>query len=184
METMKVKELMVPLEEYAVISEDTTLSEAVYALEESRLKYDTHGYRHRAVLVKDVSGAIVGKLSQWDLLRSLEPKYKQIGDLKHFSGFGLSSEFLRSIIDRYELWQRPLDDLCRKASVLRVGDLVSSPGEGELIDAEASLNQAIHQLIIGHNQSLLVKSKEQVVGILRLSDVFGEIASRMRACGV
>ncbi len=184
MEAMKVKDLMVPVEEYVVISEDATIFEAVCALEEGRLKYDTRGYKHRAVLVQDRSGTIVAKLSQWDVLRSLEPKYNQIGDLKKFSGFGLSAEFLRYILEGYELWQRPLDDLCRKASDLRVGDLVSSPEEGELIEAETSLNQAVHQLIMGRHQSLLVKSKGQVVGILRLSDVFGEIASRMRACKV
>ncbi|MGC8906388.1 MAG: HPP family protein [Desulfomonilaceae bacterium] len=184
MEAMKVKDLMVPLDEYAVISEDATLFDAVRALEESRLKYDTRGYRHRAVLVKDATGAIVGKLSQWDVLRSLEPKYNQIGDLKKLSGFGLSAEFLHSMIDRFELWKRPLDDLCRKASDLRVGDIVSSPEEAEMIDAEASLNQAVHQLIMGRHQSLLVKAGEQVAGILRLSDVFGEVAARMRRCKV
>ncbi|MGB9617516.1 MAG: CBS domain-containing protein, partial [Desulfomonilaceae bacterium] len=74
--------------------------------------------------------------------------------------------------------------LCRKASDLRVGDIVSSPEEAEMIDAEASLNQAVHQLIMGRHQSLLVKAGEQVAGILRLSDVFGEVAARMRRCKV
>lgn len=182
MEAMKVKDLMVPLEEYAVISEDATLFEAICALEESRLKYDTRGYKHRAVLVKGAEGTIIGKLSQWDVLRSLDPKYNQIGDLKKLSGFGLSAEFLRSTIQRHELWKRPLDDLCRTASGLRVGDIISSPDESELIEAETSLNQAAHQLIMGHHQSLLVKDKGQVVGILRLSDVFQEVAARIQAC--
>lgn len=184
MDAIKVKDLMVPLQEYAVISEDVTLFEAVCALEESRMRFDSRGYRHRAVLVRDSKGIIVGKLSQWDILSSLEPKYNKISDLKKLSGFGLSAEFLRSMIDRYELWQCPLDDLCRKASDVRVGDIVSSPVEGEIIDSEGSLNQAVHQLIMGHHPSLLVKHNDQVVGILRLSDVFEEVAKRMKACRV
>jgi CBS domain-containing protein len=182
MDAIKVKDLMVPLQEYAVISEDATLFEAVTALEESRLRFDSRGYRHRAVLVQDSGGVIVGKLSQWDILCSLEPKYNKIGDLKKLSGFGLSAEFLRSMIDTYELWQCSLDDLCRKASDVRVGNIMSSPTEGEIIGSGASLNQAVHQLIMGHHQSLLVKDKDRVVGILRLSDVFEEVATRMKAC--
>jgi len=182
MDAIKVKDLMVPLHEYAVISEDATLFEAVSTLEESRMRFDSRGYRHRAVLVQNSKGVIVGKLSQWDILSSLEPNYNKMGDLKRLSGFGLSAEFLRSMIDRYELWQCPLDDLCRKASDVRVGDIVSSPTEGEVTDSEASLNQAVHQLIMGHYQSLLVKHDDEVVGILRLSDVFDEVAKRMKAC--
>ena len=61
---------------------------------------------------------------------------------------------------------------------------MASPLEGEIIDQDASLNQGIHQLILGHHQSLLVASKGEVVGILRLADVFMEVARRMKACMV
>jgi predicted transcriptional regulator len=44
--------------------------------------------------------------------------------------------------------------------------------EGEYVDETASIADAIHQLILGHHQSLLVSKNKQVIGILRLSDVF------------
>jgi CBS domain-containing protein len=180
--TIKVKDWMVPLDEYATISEDATLHEAVLALEGVRGRFDVKEYRHRAVIVLEESGRVIGKLSQLDVLRCLEPKYADLGDLKKISGYGLSAEFLRSMIDRYDLWKASLDDICRRAVRMRVGDITTSPLAGEFIEAEASINQAIHQLIIGHHQSLMVTSKGEIVGVLLLSDVFQEVGERIKAC--
>jgi CBS domain containing-hemolysin-like protein len=184
MESIRVKDLMVPKEEYVVIDEDSTLFEAVIRLDEERAKHELGRCPHRAILVCDKQGRVLGKLNQIDVLRSLESKYNEIGDLKKVSGFGLSASFLKAVMDKFELWEAPLDDLCRKGAALRVGDLVSSPLEGEMIDIEASLNRAAHQLVVGHHQSLLVTSKGDIVGILKLSDVFRTIVERMRACGI
>lgn len=182
MKTIKVKEWMVPLDEYVTISEDATLHEAVLALEGAKEKFDVKGFRQRAVLVLEKSGRVIGKLSQLDVLRCLEPKYAEMGDLKKISGYGLSAEFLRSMIDRYDLWKAPLDDICHKAARMRVGDISRSPLAGEFIEAEASINQAAHQLIIGHHQSLMVTSKGEIVGILLLTDVFQKVGERIKAC--
>jgi len=53
MKTIPIKDLMVPLEEYATVSEEATLFEAVAALEKAqeRLDRDKYLYLHRAVLV-------------------------------------------------------------------------------------------------------------------------------------
>ena len=71
-----VSELMVPLSEYATVPEGATLYEAVSALELAQEKFeDTHTrYRHRAVLVLDKKGKVIGKVSQMDVLRALEPE--------------------------------------------------------------------------------------------------------------
>jgi CBS domain containing-hemolysin-like protein len=65
-----------------------------------------------------------------------------------------------------------------------VGDLVATPLDVEIIDSEDTLNKAVHQIIVGHNQSLIVKSGGKIVGILRLTDVFAEIAKRMKLCKI
>jgi CBS domain-containing protein len=50
---------------------------------------------------------------------------------------------------------------------------------------DATLDQAIHQLVVGHHQSLLVtKDGKEIVGILRLTDVFQEISERIKECGL
>jgi CBS domain-containing protein len=182
MQAIKVKDWMVPLDEYATISEDATLHQAVLALEGARERFDVKGYRHRAVIVLEKTGRVIGKLSQLDVLRCLEPKYAELGDLKKISGYGLSAEFLMSMIDRYDLWRAPLDDICFKAARMRIGDITKSPLAGEFIEADASLNQAVHQLIIGHHQSLMATSKGEIVGVLLLTDVFQNIGERIKDC--
>jgi len=39
-------------------------------------------------------------------------------------------------------------------------------------------------MIMGHHQSLLITSKGEIVGILRLTDVFDEVGKRMKACRI
>jgi len=184
MEAIKVKDLMVPLDQYVCVSEEATLFEAVVELEKAQAKYKAKSCPYRAVVVCDKQGNVIGKLSQLDVLRSLEPRYSELSDLKHVSGFGLSAEFMRSMMQKYDLWKAPLEDLCRKASRVRVGSIVASPLEGEVIEEGATLDKAVHQMIMGHHQSLLVISRERVVGILRLTDVFEEVSGRIRACKI
>ena len=182
METPTVKDLMVPLDEYATISEEATLYEAVTALEESKQRLDKNRHRHRAILAFDEDGRIVGKISQLDVLRGLEPGYKEIGDIKGISRSGFSPDFFKSMIEKYNLWQRPLDHICSKASEIKVKDVMYTPTESEYIEEGASLNKAMHQLIMGHHQSLLIMRDKKIVGILRLTDVFDEVYQRIRAC--
>jgi CBS domain-containing protein len=58
MKSYSVKDLMVPLSEYATVSEDATLYDAVLSLEEAQEKFeDRHTrYRHRAILILDDTG--------------------------------------------------------------------------------------------------------------------------------
>jgi len=184
MKSMKVKELMVPLAEYATVSQEATLSEAVMALKEAQRNVDRDRDKHRAVLVLDDKGGVVGKLSQWDVIKGIEPKYDSIKELKDTSRYGFSPDFIRSMLDQYGLWRKPLDHLCRKAAEQKVKEMMVTPHENEYIREDASLDEAIHQLVIGRHQSLLVTRGEGIVGILRLSDVFKQICDKVEACGI
>lgn len=182
MQTIKIKDMMVPIEEYATVNEDENLYQAVLALEEAQQRFNRDRYKHRAVLVYDRSKKVVGKLSQLDVIRGLETGYRKIGDLRGVEHSGFSSELIRSMIARYSLWQQPLDDICRRAPHIKVKDIMYTPTEGEYVDEEATLDQGIHQLVIGRHQSLLVTKGEEIVGILRLTDVFAEICNVIKAC--
>jgi CBS domain-containing protein len=57
-----------------------------------------------------------------------------------------------------------------------------TPVEGEYINEDASLDEAINQLVMGRHQSLLVMKGDKVVGILRKTDVFMEIIRVMKTC--
>ncbi|MFZ7112098.1 MAG: HPP family protein [Desulfatiglandales bacterium] len=185
MKRRNVKELMVPLAEYATVSEDATIYGAVQALEKAQKEFDQSRYRHRAVLVYNKDRKIVGKLSQLDILGALEPKYGEISDSKYLSRWGgFTRSFLKSMLTHYELWDKPLEDICKKAFELKVKNIMYTPTEGEFVEEEASLGEALHQLIMGHHQSLLVTREKEIVGILRLTDVFKEICDAIKLCGL
>ncbi|KIX14566.1 hypothetical protein X474_08220 [Dethiosulfatarculus sandiegensis] len=178
-----MKDLMVPVEEYARVSEDAILQQAVLALEEAQINFKKSPYKHRAILVfNEKTGDLVGKLSQWAILKGLEPKYDEIVDTSKLSRFGFTPEFTRSIMQHYKLLQAPLDQVCQKAATLKVKDMMNKVDKNEYLDIETTLDQAIHCFVMGHNQSLMVTKRGKVVGILRLSDVFKEICYRIKLC--
>ncbi len=181
MKSILVKDLMVPLSEYAVVFEDATLSEALDVLEKAQEQFDKSRYRHRAILVSEKkTGKVIGKISQLDVIRSLEPKYDLFMEEKSFphtgmSHFGFSQKFMQGILDQYQLWYEPLKDIYGKAGRQKVTKIMHTPTPGEYVKEDANLGEAIHLLIMGHHQSLLVTRKQEIVGILRLTDVFKEI---------
>lgn len=182
MQSTKVKELMVPITKYATVSEDATLNEAILALEAAQKNVEQDREKHRAILVLDKNHRVVGKLTQWDVSAGIEPRYLAIENFTETSRLGFSPEYIRSMLAAYGLWKKPLEDLCRKASEIRVKDIMSKPTPGEYIEEDASLDEAIHLLVMGRHQSLIVKNNDSISGILRMSDVFKAICDKVKSC--
>jgi CBS domain-containing protein len=181
----KIKDLMVSLSDYATVYEDETLFEALIALEKAHEKLDPSRHRHRAILILDKKDRVVGKLSQWDILKSLEPKYGNIEDLEKISRTGFSPQFLKSMLVQHALWNKPLMDVCRVGGKNKVKDVMVKPTKGEYINKSAPLGEAINQLVVGQLLSLLVVDDEKnIIGILKLIDVFDEILQTMKSCGI
>ena len=173
---------MIPITEYATVSEDATLYDAVIALEKAQDGFSRNRYQHRAILVYDKNNKIIGKISQLDILRSLEPKYEQIGVPGLTSRSPFTPKFIKSLFDQFDLLNKPLDDICKKAGQKRVKEMLESPNDEEYVDEETTLNEAIHMLVVGQHQSLLVMRDEEVTGILRLTDVFHEVFKLVKTC--
>jgi CBS domain containing-hemolysin-like protein len=176
MKKTKVKELMIPLSDYATVKETDTLAQVIHALKQAQTTPDIR-HRHRAVLVFGENKRIVGKLGYRGILKALEPKYHQFERAEDteaigLSRFGFNYEFLHSLVDRLELWDEPMEALVKQASGLLVKEIMSRPGSEEYVDLNAPLAEALHQFILGCHQSLLVKDKDRVVGIIRLADLF------------
>jgi CBS domain containing-hemolysin-like protein len=172
---------MVPLSEYATVAQEATLYDAILALEQAQEEFDQSHYRHRAILVFDEQDRVIGKLGLFDILMALENKYNEIGDLERHCGLGLSPTFVKSILQNYSFWSEPLEAICRNAAEQTVKDIMHRLTEREYIDESAPLDEAVHQLIMGHHQSLIVTRGEEIVGILKLSDIFREICLMIKA---
>ena len=182
MKTVSVKDIMTPLSDYGTISMDATLFEAAVALNESQKAFEENFRQHRTLLISDESGNIVGKLSQLDVLRALEPRGLHIEDSKSLSRFGVSPKYLKPMLDLCGFWEKPLMDICKESGRLQVKRLIHAPTKGEHVEENASLPEAIHQLASEHHQSLLVTRGKTIVGILRQTDLFKEVVDTLSVC--
>jgi CBS domain-containing protein len=91
---------------------------------------------------------------------------------------------MKSMLTQYHLWESPLKNICHKAGEKRVRDFMYTPTEGEYVPEDAMLDEAIHQLVLGQHQSLLVTKDNDIVGILRLTDVFAAVFHVMKECSL
>ena len=177
-----VKELMVPLSEYATVPEGSTLFDAVLALEIAQEEFDHTKYKHRSILILDDSRQVIGKLSHLHALSALEPKADESSSIKDLGQFGFSSGFIRGLRKKRRLQEAPLGDLCRKAVELKVEDFMHITAEDEFIDHAATLDMAIHQLVQEKLLALLVTRDGRTIGILRVADVFAAVYHHMTEC--
>ena len=182
MKEKNIADLMRPLSEYRTISAESNLFQAAQALDHVQKEFEQNPQVHKILLISDENGEIVGKISQLDILRVLEPKSKPIGKSGSLSRFGVSSGYLKPMFDQCEFWEKPLVDICKDDVKLKVRRLIHAPSEGEFIEADSSLVEAIHQLALEHHQSLLVIQRGKIVGVLRQSDIFKEVFETLATC--
>ncbi len=178
MEPRLVKDLMLPLEEYATIYCERTIKDALEALDKAQmgLTYDRH--HHRAILALDEEGNVVGKVTHHSILRCLEPRLITCTDLEALERANLDENFIQGIMADNERRQQSLASMCANAGRMRVADAMIPTRES--VEEESPLSEAIHLLVETHVQSMLVTREGRVTGILRLSDVFEEVADMIR----
>ncbi|MFZ5981745.1 MAG: CBS domain-containing protein, partial [Candidatus Zixiibacteriota bacterium] len=78
----------------------------------------------------------------------------------------------------FRFFQEDLCDLCKRARNINVVDVMRPVTES--IDENASLSEAIHKMVMWSTLSVLVTRGNDVVGLLRLSDVFQAVADYMK----
>lgn len=174
-----VKEIMRPLDECAVVKDGATLADAVVALEKAQSRLPAGRQKHRAVLVEDAQGKIVGKLGYLGFLKALEPKYSNVGDVDRLARAGVGTELIDVIMDSFQFWQDDLEMVRNRARATRVKD-VMVPIEDSL-DVNSTITDAMHHLIMKQSLSVVVMQHGVAVGILRLSDLFDEVAAFIKS---
>jgi CBS domain-containing protein len=174
------KDLMVPISEYATVSEGATLFEAVLALEKAQEDFEHTQYSHRAVLVLDKDKRVVGKLSQLDFLQIFEREDELSGENGDISKFGFGGKAIIAHKEKFRNKGASMEKILSRAARLNVEDFMQSPSEGEYIEEDTFMDIAVHQLVSGTHLSLLVVRDKEIVGVLRLSDVFGAVFHAMK----
>lgn len=180
---MKVHDIMIPAAEFPKISHIATFYEALMALEKAQEKYLSEENKQRILLVEDENGKVVGKISPIDMLRGLEPKYAQVEVEDNLTRFGVNYA-LDAMRKETRLWQTPFADLCRKAKDVHVKDFIKTSPEEQAVKRDDKLVKAFDWFVMGRYDSLFVYDGDEIVGLLKFSDVYKKIKETMRECGL
>lgn len=177
----QVNSIMLSLSEYAVVDRDATLAQAIRVLEQSKAGLSKDRQPHRAVLVQDQHGKIIGKMGHLAFLRALLPENRQWDNSDMLERAGVSDDMRETSAGMFELLSEDTWDFCQQARSIRVGD-VCTPATAN-IEYHASLLDATRAFIEHQTLSLLVNQHGKTVGILRLADLFDEMSRQiMQEC--
>ncbi len=171
--TKKVKDLMIPIEQYPTIDKNATMLDAILTLKKAQEKASPELPPFRAVLVLDENKKVIGKVGHFAFLKGLEPKYQDLFDIDKLSRARLSSNFIESLFEKFALWQETPLDLCSTASKIRISEIMQPIAEH--VEEEESIAKTIHKIIMWQCLSVLVVRGDEVVGILRTSDIYQAI---------
>ena len=155
------KDLMIPLEDYPHIPYWFTLRQAMAMIREAAIKFEGQ-FEPRAVLVFDEKYQLLGILTLRDIITGLEPKFLQETTLIKMdpSLTVLMGDFCGPKMK--EQAQRPVSEVMRPIKVT--------------VNAEDPITKPLY-LMIKENAGLIpVMQGGKVAGMLRLSDLFGEIS--------
>jgi len=147
-----VKDLMLPLAECPTVSPDDTVQRAVTLLKTGAVS------GHQCVLVMNEHDQPVGLLSRRVLLRTMEPEFV--------------------ITDRWALpvfWNGFFTNKCKEEAKKKVREIMR-PINLLTVEASDPIIKAVHIMVSKHVGLLPVLEGDKVVGVLRLHEIFQEIA--------
>jgi CheY-like chemotaxis protein len=162
------KGIMIPLDEYTQIPLDSTVRDAIKALEKSmrhlmatdRLM-DTG---HRSVVVTNRDGSVAGILSPLDLVDAIRPGYLSAPKPSMADSLQYSAMF----------WQGLFTSRVKEIMDNPVRDIMSETIP--VIDADANLMEVADTMITLPARRMLVRAGKEDVGVVREQEVFYEIA--------
>jgi CBS domain-containing protein len=172
-----VADIMVPLSEYAVVDDGATIVDALRALQESQEKVPPGRQPHRAILVRDRAGRIIGKMHHFAFLRALLPERKARAAQDLFDRAGVDDDFRDSSMHMLDFLIGDFVDVCERARNVVVRDVMTPVTVS--IRERAPLSDAIPMFLAQQTLSLLVTREGETVGILRLSDFFDELSRQI-----
>ncbi len=173
MAEMSVKDLMVPLSDYVIVSENETIGQALRILRKSHNTMPSDQYYHRAVLVKNDAGEIVGKLGYHGFLAALDAKYENLDEMKTLAGSGITKKDINKEMRELGFWKDNLPLLKQKSEETAMKEVMVTFKEH--VDEDGSLTEAMHLMVRLNVLSLLTTKDDHITGVIRLSDLFEAI---------
>ncbi len=170
----RVKEIMIPVEDYPSVRIDDTLKEAITVIEGAHLEVGRRRSLPRVLLVFDHDGDLVGVVRRRDIMRGLEPNFLvnqpleyrvklfDVGVDHHLTELSeeLSSE--RVLRGLREQAGRPVGDVMRPVATT--------------LEPDDRLMKAVYEMVSLNESLIPVVGGDEVLGVVRSVDVFHELA--------
>jgi len=178
---VKVKDIMIPIEEYERVDVEAQLCDALSILKRNyeKAKSGTSDHFHKTLFVTDRSGKIVGRISMYDLIRGLVPESSRQLELPQKIPHVLASRIWEIEEKTAELTERlgwlthSFVDLVKQEARKKVKDIMG-PVQA-ILEEEDTINQAIYLMFKENVRQPLVVRKGEVVGVVNLMRVFSEL---------
>lgn len=172
----KVREIMIPIENYAVVDPGATLREAVLSLRRSYCKIETGFCTEtgpRTILVVDSSGKLVGLLDFRSLLKVLVPEVA--GKLSQkLAALEVSVVFMEGAAEEQDPSRENLTTRVLKNARVQVKEIIQkSLGH---ISADAEIIEALKLIFRKRLIVLPVYDQDRLVGVVRDVDLFLSVA--------
>ena len=181
-EEKKVKDIMAPIEEYDMVDIDSQLCDALSVLKRNyeTFKAQGTGKYHKTLFVTDGDNNIVGKLSMYDLIRSLVPepaKEPEISKAYHAMLSSRSLEVVEEVSDfqeHFEWLSSTFCELVKQEAHKKVRDLMK-PIQKSVLQEEDRINEAIYVIFKEDVRQQLVHREGKIVGVINLNTIFSEL---------
>ena len=146
-----------------------------------RKPYTSSKYQQRAILVLDHNDHVVGKVGQLCTLQAIEPEYDFNDKIEEIKRYNFSEEYLTRLRDRYRSEKTILKSgHLQNVATKKVEEFMQKPRPGEFVAENSTIDTAIHKLVAGRHQSLLVTRSDRIIGILRMADVFAAVSHEIQ----
>ena len=172
MQETRLRDVMIPIEDYTTLDPESTIRDAVEKLKESFMsKMCTSRIMetgHRSLLVMDQRRRVLGILVITDLLEWIMPAYlsapkPSMADSVQYSPMFWTGMFTRQV---KEMGKKKIKEVMSPAPCT--------------IDENANLMEAAYSMIKNKERRLAVVRKGEVMGIIREQDMFFEIERILR----
>lgn len=171
-EEKRVMGIMVPLQEYTMVSAEDSVKDAILKLKASfASKLSTSRLMetgHRSVLVMDDKNIVQGILAIRDLLELILPSYLTAPKPSMADSIQYSPMF----------WQGMFIKEVKQKSEIRIRDVMSPAPL--TIEGTASLMEAAYMMMKNNARRLVVKTAGKVIGVIREQDLFFEMEKMLR----
>ncbi len=157
----KMKDLM--QEDFEFIKPDATIQEAVRKLSELDCRSTEHGAPGaQSLVVIDDEGQLLGVITMLDILKGIEPAFMR------------ESTLLAGLT-----WDGLFSELIHQAENRTVEEAMTPAKELVAVDPEDRLMTAVELMVARDVRRIPVLDGDKVVGMVRLYDIFHEVAREM-----